>query len=127
VQTASASRTSLYLGLLGALGASPFEGTLIAGRGLGTVPDGTLFVVMALTVQDLALGAGIEVPLGVVDEGIPSRTGGCAFHDPLEEAAEDLQAEAFPDAGQRGVIGQRLVEVVAQIPTQREAIGDPPS
>src|SRR5215208_2907767 len=58
-----------------ALGASPFEGTLIARGGLGTVPYGALFVVVTLTAQDLALGASVVVPLSVVDEGIPAEQG----------------------------------------------------
>ena len=36
--------------------------------------------------------------------------------DLLEEALEDVDARALPDAGQAGVVGQRLIEGVAQIP-----------
>ena len=40
--------------------------------------------------------------------------------DVLEEALEDGQAQALPDAGQAGVVGQRLVQGVAEVPAVRE-------
>jgi hypothetical protein len=46
--------------------------------------------------------------------------------DSLEEAPEDPQAEAFADAGERRMVGQRLEEVVAQVSPHREAIRDHP-
>ena len=47
-------------------------------------------------------------------------------HDPLEEPAEDLEAVALADARQRRVVGQRLVQVVAEVPPQGEPIRDHP-
>jgi len=42
--------------------------------------------------------------------------------DLLEEAPEHRKAEALAGAGKVGVVGERLVEVVAQVPPHREAI-----
>ena len=36
--------------------------------------------------------------------------------DLLEEALEDVDAEPLPDAGQAGVVGERLVQGVAEVP-----------
>lgn len=38
----------------------------------------------------------------------------------LEEPAEDRQAEALTDAGQAGVVRERLIEVVAEVPAMRQ-------
>ena len=46
--------------------------------------------------------------------------------DRLEEAAEDRQPVALADAGEAGVVGQRLGQVVAEVPAQAEAVGDHP-
>jgi hypothetical protein len=40
----------------------------------------------------------------------------------LEEAAKDIETEALPDASEPGGIGQRLVQAVAEIPPDTEAI-----
>jgi hypothetical protein len=40
----------------------------------------------------------------------------------LEAAAKDVETEALPDAGEPGGIGQRLVQTVAEIPPDPEAI-----
>src|SRR5215204_3610065 len=45
------------------------------------------------------------------------------LYDLLEEAPEDAEAEALARASEVGVVGQRLVKVVAQVPTHREAVG----
>ena len=42
--------------------------------------------------------------------------------DVLEEAAEDVETEALADAGEAGGVGQRLIQAVAQIPADAEAI-----
>jgi hypothetical protein len=42
--------------------------------------------------------------------------------DYLEEPAEDGQPEAGTDLTQRGVVGQRLIEVVAGVPTNGEVV-----
>jgi hypothetical protein len=53
---------------------------------------------------------GIEVELLA-----PDQSGGDALlHDAIKEATEDIEAVPFADAAQAGVIGQRLVQVVAE-------------
>src|SRR5438270_299833 len=42
------------------------------------------------------------------------------FHHALEEAAENGQPEPGAHAGEAGVVRQRLVQVVAQVPPVRE-------
>ncbi len=41
----------------------------------------------------------------------------------LEEALEDVDPKPLPDPGQAGVVGQRLVEGVAEVPAHAEAVG----
>jgi hypothetical protein len=41
------------------------------------------------------------------------------LYDPLEEYSERRKAEAIADAGEAGVVGQVLEEVVAHVPPQR--------
>jgi hypothetical protein len=48
------------------------------------------------------------------------------LHDLGEEAPEDLQAVALPDARQAGVIGQRLIQVVPAIPAGAQPVSDEP-
>jgi len=70
---------------------------------------------------------GVRLHLSGVDEQLlaPHQPGlEALLNDPLEEATEDLQPVAVPDPGEAGVLGQRFVEVVTEVPTQREAIGD---
>jgi hypothetical protein len=43
--------------------------------------------------------------------------------DPLEEVSEDLETVAVPDLGEGRVVGQRLAKVVADVPSQGEAVG----
>jgi hypothetical protein len=45
------------------------------------------------------------------------------LHDPIEEAAEDCHAVAVTDFGQAGVVRERLMQIVAEIPAQTEPIG----
>jgi hypothetical protein len=45
-------------------------------------------------------------------------------HDPLEEAAKDVETIALPDAAQTGVIRERLGQIVPEIPAQAESVGD---
>ena len=55
-------------------------------------------------------GIGLDLGRVEVEFLAPDQTGGEALlDDRLEEAVEDLQAVALPDAGQAGVVGQRLV------------------
>jgi hypothetical protein len=44
--------------------------------------------------------------------------------DLLEEAPENLQPVALADLGEAGVLGQRFVEIVAQVPADTEAISN---
>jgi hypothetical protein len=62
--------------------------------------------------------------LGRVEEErlAPDQPGVAAeLHDALEAAAEAGQAEALADSRPAGVVGQRLVEVVAQAPPTGQA------
>ena len=43
-------------------------------------------------------------------------------YDRFEEALEDGQAVAVPNPGEAGMVGQRLPEVIAQVPAQTEAV-----
>ncbi len=45
------------------------------------------------------------------------------LHDPLEEQPKDLEPVALADPREAGVVGQRLVEVVSQIPADAKAVG----
>jgi hypothetical protein len=59
---------------------------------------------------------GIEVQLSAPDEaGLLAQV-----DDLLEEALEDVDAEALPDAGQAGVVGEGLVQGVPEIPAMRQ-------
>ena len=55
---------------------------------------------------------GVEVQLPAPDQ--PRLL--AQVDDLLEEALEDVDAEPLPDAGQAGVVGQLLVEGVAEVP-----------
>src|SRR5215213_9349217 len=73
------------------------------------------------------VNGGVRLDLGGIDEQLlaPHQTGlEALLDDPLEEVSEDLETVAVPDPGEAGVVGQRFVEVVAEVPTQREAVGD---
>ena len=63
---------------------------------------------------------GIEVQLLAPDQARLD----AHLYDPLEELSEHRKAEAIPDAGEAGVVGQWLVEIVAHVPPHREAVGD---
>ena len=43
-------------------------------------------------------------------------------NDRLKEAPEDLDAVTFPNAGHAGMVGQWLVQVVAQIPAYTQTV-----
>src|SRR5919199_2990961 len=58
-----------------ALRAARLKRARVAGGGLGSVPDGSLLVVVAFPVQGLALGADVEVPFSVVNELILAKEG----------------------------------------------------
>ena len=55
----------------------------------------------------------------------PTPPRGTARRSP-RRSAEDLQPVALPDAGQAGVVGERLGQVVAEVPAQAEPVGDHP-
>src|SRR5215217_8232231 len=48
------------------------------------------------------------------------------LHDPLQEPPEDLEAVALADPGEGRVIGQGFMQVVAEVPTNAEAVGHDP-
>jgi hypothetical protein len=55
----------------------------------------------------------------------PHQPGGEALlHDQLEETPEHVESIPLPDAAQTGVVGERLGQIVAEIPAQAEPIGD---
>jgi hypothetical protein len=58
-----------------ALRAATLERARVAGGGLGSIPDGSLLVVVPLSAQGLALGAGVEIFFGVVNELILAEEG----------------------------------------------------
>ena len=79
--------------------------------------------------RDPALHGGVGLYLGGVEEELltPHQPRLRALlDDPLEESTEDGKTVALTDAGEAGVIGQRLVEVVSEVPPQREAVRDYP-
>ena len=45
------------------------------------------------------------------------------LHDLLKEAPENVESIPLPDATETGVVGQRLGQVIAEIPAQAEPIG----
>src|SRR5206468_148851 len=47
-------------------------------------------------------------------------------HHVLEEALEDRQAVALTDAGQTRVVGQRLMQVIPQVPAQAQTVSSHP-
>ena len=85
---------------------------------VGHVPRG--FVVEA---GDERRDAGIDFDLGAVEVQLstPHETSFIAqIDDLLEEALEDPDPEPLPDAGQAGMIRERLVERVAEVPAVRQ-------
>ena len=72
-------------------------------------------------------GVGLDLGRVKVQLLAPDQPGRDALlDDRLEEAAEDVQPIALPDAAQTGVVGQRLGQVVAEIPAQAQPVGDDP-
>jgi hypothetical protein len=70
---------------------------------------------------------GIGIDLGGIEVQLlaPDQPGFDAqLYDPLEELAEHREAETLADAGETGVIGQSLEEIVAHVPPCGEALGD---
>jgi hypothetical protein len=69
--------------------------------------------------RDEGVDVGVGCHLRGIDEQLapPNKTGFLTEVDNLlEEALEDVDAEALPDAGQAGVVGQRFVQGVTQVP-----------
>src|SRR5207245_1122168 len=65
--------------------------------------------------------------LGTVEEELfsPDQPGlDAQLDDSLEEAPKNLEPVALADAGEAGVIGQGLVQVISQEPSQAESVGD---
>jgi hypothetical protein len=71
--------------------------------------------------EGIEIGVGLD--LGGVEEVFSSPNQPdllTQVNDALEEALEDLDAEPLPDARQAGVVGQVLVEGVAEVPAVRQ-------
>ena len=63
--------------------------------------------------------AGVGLDLRGIEVELPAPDQACLLaqvDDLLEEALKDVDAEALPDAGQAGVVGQVLVQGVAEVP-----------
>lgn len=72
----------------------------------------------------VAVGVGVNQGSISVERTTDQQTGFVAApQDDLEELAEDSNAVAVADAGQAGMVGQRLVEVIAEIPAHADAVG----
>jgi hypothetical protein len=70
---------------------------------------------------------GVGLDLGGVEVQVPPPDQTCLNalrDDRLEEATEDGQPIALPNAAQTGVVGQRFPETLAEIPAQTEPVGD---
>ena len=86
----------------------------IVGEEVGDVGLG-----LVVEARDERVEGGVGLDLGGVEEQLPApdQAGLLAqVDDLLEEALEDVEPEPLPDAGQAGVVGQRLVEGVAEVP-----------
>jgi hypothetical protein len=69
---------------------------------------------------------GIGLDLGGIDiEFSPLHQSCCLtlLHNFLKEAAKDLDSIPLTDTGQTGMVGQRLAQVIPQVPQHAEAIG----
>jgi hypothetical protein len=74
--------------------------------------------------QLVALGAGFNQGGIRVQLFAPNQTVvATALDDWLEELPQDGAAVALTDAGQAGVVGQSLMQLVAEIPAHTEAVG----
>jgi hypothetical protein len=68
---------------------------------------------------DHATQSGVRSDLGRVEEqfSAPDQARLLAqLHDVLEDALEDGQAQALPNPRQAGVVGQRFIQAIAQVP-----------
>ena len=97
--------------------------------GSGGVPEEAAQVVLNQVPGGEAVQVGVGLHLGRVEEQLIAAHQPCLdaeADDLLEEAAEHREAETVARARQVGVVGQRLVEVVAEVPAHREAVGRHP-
>src|SRR5262245_29440227 len=72
---------------------------------------------------DERVEVGIGLDLGAVEIEIPAPDEPrllTEIDDLLEEALEDVDAEALPDAGQAGVIREVLVQGITKVPAMRQ-------
>ena len=71
--------------------------------------------------QRIETGVGAHLRR-IEDQFLAPDQSGCLTHidDPFEEPVEDLHTQAIPDAAQAGMLGQRLIQVIAQIPAVRQ-------
>ena len=81
------------------------------------VADVRLGLVIEARDERIEVGVGLDLGAIEVELAAPDQPGLLTqIDDLLEEALEDFNAESLPDAGQAGVVGQRLVQGVAEIP-----------
>ena len=69
--------------------------------------------------RDEGRDAGVRLNLGGIEVQLPAPDQPrllAQIDDLLEEALEDVDAEPLPDAGQAGVVGEFLIEGVAEVP-----------
>ena len=86
----------------------------IVGEEVGDVGLGVV-----VEARDEGVEVGVGLDLGGVEVELPAPDQArllAQIDDLLEEALEDVDAQPLPDAGQAGVVGQVLVEGVAEVP-----------
>jgi hypothetical protein len=62
---------------------------------------------------------GVKIQLFAPNEARPL----ALLHNPIEEAPKDGDAVAVADFSQTGVVRQRFMQIIAQIPAQAESVG----
>ncbi len=98
----------------------------LGGGGLGDLVReqiGDMGLRLVIEARDERIEGGVRLDLGGVDEELFAPDQPCLLariHHLLEEALEDVDAQALPDAGQAGVVGKVLAEGVAEIPAVRQ-------
>jgi hypothetical protein len=76
--------------------------------------------------RDQAVHGGVRLDLGRVEEEFftPDQPGLHAqLHYPFEESPKDLKSIALADLGEARVVGQRLLEIVCEVPPQAQTVG----
>ncbi len=95
-------------------------------RGIPGEQVGDVGLCLEVEARDERIDVGVGPDLGRVEEELaaPDQPDLLAqVDDLLKEALEDVDPESLPDAGQAGVVGQRLIEGVAQVSAVGEVEG----